>query len=314
MRAAAILFFFIIAALAYLSVHRALGLQRQHRQDYLRAYTLYLGFWNALVLLSVMQHILAGAFLPARSMVPLFVAANPLFQLVVATSLYFYSSFMSQLAGHALPKLYKVVYAIAWGCGALLLAVLGAQSSGTISSYPVILSIVQYLLRTGTVLGWGLYLLLNLKKMDDPMHRRFLRDFVVILLAGYALFDLSLKMHPWSWSDYLIASLQIGFNFPPLFYLGNFLQKRSLTRPFDDSRPDVVSVLAPLGVSQREAEIVDHIVRGFSNKEIADRLCISVETVKKHSYNVYRKLGVQNRVQLSYFIQNRPQDENGRKR
>ena len=32
---------------------------------------------------------------------------------------------------------------------------------------------------------------------------------------------------------------------------------------------------------------------------------LSVETVKKHTYNVYRKLGVQNRLQLSYFIQNR---------
>ena len=45
-------------------------------------------------------------------------------------------------------------------------------------------------------------------------------------------------------------------------------------------------------------------MRGLSNKEIADRLCISVDTVKEHSYNSYKKLSVQNRVQLSYFIQN----------
>jgi hypothetical protein len=38
----------------------------------------------------------------------------------------------------------------------------------------------------------------------------------------------------------------------------------------------------------------------------AGRLFISVETVKKHSYNIYRKLGVGNRVQLNYFVQNRP--------
>ena len=43
----------------------------------------------------------------------------------------------------------------------------------------------------------------------------------------------------------------------------------------------------------------------LANKEIADRLFISTETVKKHIYNVYRKLGVQNRVQLTYFVQNR---------
>jgi DNA-binding NarL/FixJ family response regulator len=65
-------------------------------------------------------------------------------------------------------------------------------------------------------------------------------------------------------------------------------------------------VLAPLGISPRESEIVGLILKGFSNKEIAGSLFISVDTVKKHTYNIYRKLGVQNRVQLSYFVQNRP--------
>jgi DNA-binding NarL/FixJ family response regulator len=46
-------------------------------------------------------------------------------------------------------------------------------------------------------------------------------------------------------------------------------------------------------------------MKGYANKEIADRLFISTETVKKHIYNVYKKLGVQNRVQLNYFVQNR---------
>jgi DNA-binding NarL/FixJ family response regulator len=63
-------------------------------------------------------------------------------------------------------------------------------------------------------------------------------------------------------------------------------------------------VLTPFGISARETEIVELIMKGLSNKEIADRLCISVDTVKKHSYNSYKKLNVQNRVQLSYFIQN----------
>ncbi|HEY3383915.1 MAG TPA: helix-turn-helix transcriptional regulator [Vicinamibacterales bacterium] len=47
------------------------------------------------------------------------------------------------------------------------------------------------------------------------------------------------------------------------------------------------------------------LLLGLSHKEIADRLFISPDTVKKHTYNAHRKLGVQNRVQLSYFVQNR---------
>jgi len=47
------------------------------------------------------------------------------------------------------------------------------------------------------------------------------------------------------------------------------------------------------------------ILRGFSNKEIGDNLFISLETVKKHVSNIYKKLSVKNRLQLSFFIQNR---------
>lgn len=182
-----------------------------------------------------------------------------------------------------------------------------ARSSPSVSSYPVVLSVVQYVLRTATVCGWSLYLLLNLQKVDDPLERKFQRNFVIILLSAYALFDLSLKIHASHFSDYLISALQIGFNFPALFYLARFLRQRSLERPFETSAPGLNSVLAPLGVSPREAEIVGLILKGFSNKEIAARLFISVDTVKKHTYNVYKKLGVQNRLQLSYFVQNRPE-------
>ncbi len=51
--------------------------------------------------------------------------------------------------------------------------------------------------------------------------------------------------------------------------------------------------------------LVACLLAGLTHKEIAERLFIAPETVKKHTYNAHRKLGVQNRVQLSYFIQNR---------
>ena len=50
-------------------------------------------------------------------------------------------------------------------------------------------------------------------------------------------------------------------------------------------------------LSQRELEILDLLVRGRLYKEIAQDFSISVETVRKHVYNVYRKLHVNNRVE-----------------
>jgi len=45
-------------------------------------------------------------------------------------------------------------------------------------------------------------------------------------------------------------------------------------------------------LSEREREIVGHIVRGLSNKEVADKLFISVNTVLTHRKNIFRKLDI----------------------
>jgi DNA-binding CsgD family transcriptional regulator len=52
-------------------------------------------------------------------------------------------------------------------------------------------------------------------------------------------------------------------------------------------------------LSIREKEILDLLIQGKLNKEIALLLFISEETVKKHLKNVYRKLGVRNRVEAT---------------
>ncbi len=55
-------------------------------------------------------------------------------------------------------------------------------------------------------------------------------------------------------------------------------------------------------VSGREREIIGLVVKGKSNKEIESELYISLDTVKTHLYNIYRKLKIKNRVQLIRMI------------
>lgn len=55
----------------------------------------------------------------------------------------------------------------------------------------------------------------------------------------------------------------------------------------------------------REIEILTLISRGYSNKEIAEKLFLSEKTVKNHIYNIFKKLDVKDRTQAAiYMIKN----------
>jgi DNA-binding NarL/FixJ family response regulator len=67
---------------------------------------------------------------------------------------------------------------------------------------------------------------------------------------------------------------------------------------------DAVSELKPpasLNLSVREVEVLDCVSQGLSNKEIADALFITEQTVKNHMTSVLRKLGVHDRVQAVLY-------------
>jgi DNA-binding NarL/FixJ family response regulator len=52
-------------------------------------------------------------------------------------------------------------------------------------------------------------------------------------------------------------------------------------------------------LSRREQEILDLLCQGFSNKEIADRLSVGVETIRTHLKRIYEKLHVRSRTEAA---------------
>lgn len=83
----------------------------------------------------------------------------------------------------------------------------------------------------------------------------------------------------------------------------SFCQGTSLISPYlvnltliaeeDSNHPVIVEL------TEREKEILKCIAEGKSNKEISQTLFVSVETVKSHIKNLYKKLHVKNRVEAS---------------
>jgi two-component system, NarL family, nitrate/nitrite response regulator NarL len=57
----------------------------------------------------------------------------------------------------------------------------------------------------------------------------------------------------------------------------------------------------PFGLTSRELQVVQLVVAGYTNKEIAERLAISQNTAKHHLSSIFDKLGVSNRLELALF-------------
>ncbi len=62
------------------------------------------------------------------------------------------------------------------------------------------------------------------------------------------------------------------------------------------------ALCASFGITAREREIVELICQGLTNREIANRLFISVGTVKDHNYTIFQKAGVRNRTKLAQMF------------
>jgi len=86
-------------------------------------------------------------------------------------------------------------------------------------------------------------------------------------------------------------------------FIGIWLGVKLINKP----RPDILSnyenfeinreTLKSLGISEREKEVLWAMAQGLSNKEIAAKLFVSLNTIKTHSTNLYGKLNVSRRTQ-----------------
>ena len=78
-------------------------------------------------------------------------------------------------------------------------------------------------------------------------------------------------------------------------YAGKLLAAFPDAEPAAKPRQPQVEMIEPL--SEREIEVLQLIAEGLSNREIAQKLFLSVNTVKVHTYNIYSKLSVHSRTQ-----------------
>jgi DNA-binding CsgD family transcriptional regulator len=75
-----------------------------------------------------------------------------------------------------------------------------------------------------------------------------------------------------------------------------------LSGKFGLHSPAIDAATQPLPITNREREIAAMVSAGLCNREIADRLSVSVRTVDGHLYRIFAKLGIQSRDQLARLL------------
>ena len=90
-----------------------------------------------------------------------------------------------------------------------------------------------------------------------------------------------------------------GSNLPALLYLrANADRVFPPVKAEHATKQGIEHVLDHFGVTKRERQIVQKICLGKTNKQIAEELFISLQTVKDHTHRIYSKIGVNSRMQL----------------
>ncbi len=137
-------------------------------------------------------------------------------------------------------------------------------------------------------------------KVQRSMVMSFGHIYLFVQLTGIILFYFT--------DRYVSVSLvylfvYFGGGLLPLLFLESRLKRDFVIGIIhEEGKIDLSDLFLRHDISRREQEIIEKISEGLSNQQISEVLFISLQTVKDHSHNIYKKLGVKSRVQMVNMI------------
>jgi DNA-binding CsgD family transcriptional regulator len=125
---------------------------------------------------------------------------------------------------------------------------------------------------------------------------------ILILLLGFLLWHLLslLPVQYGKWEHLLIFTYYLALFLPSLYL---YIKQGDLNIPGDGKvQAAAEEVFTRLNITAREKELVFLLLEGKSNQEISEELYISLQTTKNYISRIYKKIDVNNRVQLVNFF------------
>lgn len=248
------------------------------------------------LLASVFLTMVQYYFLSNTAAIPGYVTVRYGLSIAIAFALYG-GLFWLMLRSPGVPKiaaLLMTAFVLAVQLGRMLVLLFASPEAAASVRAPAVALISLYLL----LLGWMLY-----RAAAREPH-----ELIALLLKRLGI--LTLIFAPASTLFYIISyrfpsierlhiSLDyIYFSVWSLITISVFL--RYLTHPTALIEEGKISAafISAYKITKREAEVIELISLGLSNQEIADRMYVSLTTVRSHVYNIFQKTGATSRVHL----------------
>jgi DNA-binding CsgD family transcriptional regulator len=299
------LVFVLSAALASGSIVISSGLRSRYKPEifgtlmYYQIFYFTYGFyaiWGQVILYSFLSPYLSGELLN-KSTNTLILIGSPF---VIFTWLMLIR-FTRELSGRGIRIPFVSLYVF-------LIFLVVAESGYLISSYHLadLFSIIKYcfVLLNFVFTITGIVYLLSHKKQKAILRKRDMKNIAMGLLMLVFLQNAFLL-------DYQ-NNVYVALGFILLFFMGGafipvYIQYQadlSVLKPVKEEKISFDQLSIKYDISPREKEIMREICNGLSNQQIADKLFISLQTVKDHASRIYYKTNCSGRAQLITMVNN----------
>ena len=150
-----------------------------------------------------------------------------------------------------------------------------------------------------------IYLIYQTKLVHENKSRKAIKMLALVFLIPMLLGLLKwlvggiLMLQNPVWERLSIHLLVLLMNVLFTLWLIKYGKELKVFRILKTSLNNAGALFEKYNISKREMEVIQLICEGYTNQQIADKLFISIETVKDHNSRIFLKVGVKNRTQLA---------------
>ena len=146
------------------------------------------------------------------------------------------------------------------------------------------------------------------RKINDKEQKKLLRNVCIaaaiffpgIIYNEFPIFGYNFRVNPLLYCSFCVIFILFIVR---IYFRDYYLTDQEIDALKDNNKTYKKSnVFEKYKLSDRERDVIVYVLKGYSNKKIADTLFISLSTVKTHIHNAFRKTGSDTRYELIHLI------------